>query len=181
MDVSVFSPSARRLNFPLGCKERVPGGAFNSEVALTLQDPYLLDLRSSSQDFSETSFMGENLVSSPYEFDWDTSFPGPNQMACRKAWAGSGPDGSIVGPACFPQRIAPDADACEEMTLREPSEVAGLNVEDASVVNFSWGDEVALDEFLEPGCCFAVVFIVVGVFHALNFGRGFPLRSFIAS
>jgi hypothetical protein len=50
----------------------------------------------------------------------------PAALACRAerlAWAGTGPDRPFVGPPGAAEREAPDADAGEEVTLREASQI----------------------------------------------------------
>src|SRR6185437_6059715 len=62
----------------------------------------------------------------------------PIASAClgeRLAWAGSGPDWSIVRPSCPSESERPKANACEEMTLRVAGNVGWSHVADVSVVN----------------------------------------------
>jgi hypothetical protein len=48
--------------------------------------------------------------------------------APRLAGTGACPDSTIVGPSSETQGIAPSSDAGEEMALREPSQISGLNI-----------------------------------------------------
>lgn len=59
------------------------------------------------------------------------------------------------------QCVAPPADSCEEVALCESCEVAGANIDDASLVNLSSRNESALDKLPKPSCCVFVVFIVI--------------------
>lgn len=67
----------------------------------------------------------------------------PAAFACRAerlAGAASGPDGAIVGPSGATERMAPDADAGEEMALRVPAQLVGSNILDAPFVNVAGRD-----------------------------------------
>jgi hypothetical protein len=67
----------------------------------------------------------------------------PSAFACRAerlARTGTGPNRSIIGPAGETKRVAPDADAGEEVALCEAGEVGRIDVLDASAVNDSISD-----------------------------------------
>jgi len=46
------------------------------------------------------------------------------------ARARAGPDMSLIGPACSPKCVGPDADSGEEVYLIEALEICGLDVDD---------------------------------------------------
>jgi hypothetical protein len=52
----------------------------------------------------------------------------------------SRPDGSIVGPSCESQGVAPSADTGEEVALRVSAQIVGLDIDDGSPVNVTWSD-----------------------------------------
>jgi hypothetical protein len=64
-------------------------------------------------------------------------------FAGRAEWlarAGAGPDFAVVGPIGEPERIGPDTDSGEEMTLGVSGEVIGPNMFNWSFINESIGD-----------------------------------------
>jgi hypothetical protein len=90
------------------------------------------------------------------------AFPG---RAERLAGTGTGPNRSIIWPACKSQRVAPSPDAGEEMTLGESGEVIGLHFLDRSLVHFARRDQPSCDEIAEPLGCERVELVVVGGAH----------------
>ena len=97
----------------------------------------------------------------------------PSAFACRAerlAWAGSGPDGSVVGPAGVAQSVAPDADAGEEMALREASKISGRNILDTPCVNDTGGYVALLYKFAQPLGRELVEFVVVGGHEKMSVG-----------
>jgi hypothetical protein len=66
------------------------------------------------------------------------------------AWAGAGPDGLIVGPSCEAQGVAPDADAGEEMTLREICEVRRIHELNRPLINFPFCDMTRRNQIAQP-------------------------------
>ena len=89
----------------------------------------------------------------------------PSAFACRAerlARTGTGPNRSIVGDAGQSQGMRPDADAGEEVALREAAQVGGMNVLDAAFIDDAIGDVSGGDEVAEPSCCIGVYLVVVG-------------------
>jgi hypothetical protein len=89
----------------------------------------------------------------------------PSAFACRAerlARTGTCPNRSVVRPPGATKRVAPDADAGEEVALGEAVEVARVNVLDASLVDDSIGDESSTDEFSEPVRSILVLLVEVG-------------------
>jgi hypothetical protein len=58
--------------------------------------------------------------------------------------------------------VRPDTDAGEEVALREPLEVARLNVRDAPLVNLARRDVPGVDQVAEPLSGERVELVVVG-------------------
>jgi hypothetical protein len=80
----------------------------------------------------------------------------------RLARTGTGPNRSIIWPACAPKGVAPNTDAGEEVALRESVEVARVHVFDASLVNDSISDVSCRDEVSQPLSCIGVDLVVIG-------------------
>jgi hypothetical protein len=62
----------------------------------------------------------------------------PISFACRAerlAWAGSGPDRAVVGPAGGAKSPRPSSDAGEEVSLSVPCEVARRDINDGPIVD----------------------------------------------
>ena len=66
--------------------------------------------------------------------------------APRLTGTGSRPTFAIVCPAGESERVAPSADAGEEMTLRVADKIAPPHVADVSLVNIAGRDEITLDQ-----------------------------------
>lgn len=79
----------------------------------------------------------------------------------RLAWAGAGPNGSAVLPSGEPESAAPPSESGEEMALRVSGKVAGLYVNDTSLVNVAGRDVSGGDEVSEPLSGEGVDFIVI--------------------
>jgi hypothetical protein len=75
------------------------------------------------------------------------------------------PNRSVVGPSGEPEGVGPSGNAGEEVALGVATEVVGLDLEDASLVNVAGGDVSSVDKVAEPLGGVWVDFIVVG-FHA---------------
>jgi hypothetical protein len=75
------------------------------------------------------------------------------------------PNRSVIWPSGEAQGETPPTDAGEEVALIEPSEVGGLHVNDASLVNDSGRDVASGDEVSEPGSGIGVDLVVVGRHH----------------
>jgi hypothetical protein len=72
----------------------------------------------------------------------------PSSFACRAerlARTGTSPNRSVICPAGATKRVAPDADAGEEVALSEAVEIARGDVFDASGVNNSMCDVSCFD------------------------------------
>lgn len=85
----------------------------------------------------------------------------------RLAGAGAGPDGEIVCPACSPEGMAPDANACEEMTLGVPGQVIWSDVTDGPLIDVPRRDVARGDEVSQPLRGVGVDLIIVTAFHDL--------------
>jgi hypothetical protein len=62
----------------------------------------------------------------------------PDAFACRAerlAWAGSGPDGTVVGPSCLAQGVGPHANSGEEVALSVSIKFTWYNIFYAPLVN----------------------------------------------
>lgn len=66
------------------------------------------------------------------------------------AGAGAGPDRTVVCPSAQSKSVGPDADASEEVALREAGEVIGLDVLNVALVHFARGDMPGGDEVPKP-------------------------------
>jgi hypothetical protein len=78
----------------------------------------------------------------------------PISFACRAerlAWAATGPDRMIVGPSGAAQRIAPDADAGEEVALNKSGKVGWSNVTNVPFVHDAGSDVARSDKLAQPG------------------------------
>jgi len=75
----------------------------------------------------------------------------------------SRPNRSVVGPSCETQGMGPSAETSEEMTLCESSELVGAHAGDASLVDFSIGDQSFPDECAQPFGDKGIVIIVICV------------------
>jgi hypothetical protein len=72
----------------------------------------------------------------------------PCSLACRAerlARAGGCPDGSVVGPACGSQGVAPDSDPCEEVTLCESIKFLRCDIPDRTLVHDARSDVPRVD------------------------------------
>jgi hypothetical protein len=73
----------------------------------------------------------------------------PSAFACRAerlAGTGSGPHGTVVGPAGATQGVGPDSDPGEKMALRIPGKVSRYDILDAPFVHDAGGDGPRVDE-----------------------------------
>jgi hypothetical protein len=74
-------------------------------------------------------------------------------LSCDAEWlagARACPNRSVIGPAGESECVRPDADAGEEVALRESAQVIGSNVEDRSIIDFTWRNQSAVDELAQP-------------------------------
>lgn len=72
----------------------------------------------------------------------------PSSFACRAerlAWAGTGPDRALVGPAGAAQGVGPDSSSGEEVDLSISSKLIWSNVTDIPFVHDAWSDHAGLD------------------------------------
>jgi hypothetical protein len=83
------------------------------------------------------------------------------------AWARAGPDGAIVGPAGEAEGVAPEADPGEEVALGVASEIAGTDIDNASLVNVACGNKSSCGQIAEPPRAEPVVLIVIRA-HSTN-------------
>jgi hypothetical protein len=66
------------------------------------------------------------------------------------AWAASGPDGAVWGPACEFESEAPTSDAGEEVALRKTFKIGCMDFGDRAFIDDAVGDQFAGDQFPEP-------------------------------
>lgn len=93
----------------------------------------------------------------------------PAAFACaaeRLAWAGSGPDSAIVGPPGAAERVGPNSDAGEEMTLSKSGKFVGMNVTDVPLVHDAGRDAPRSDQVAQPLRGVRVVLVVEGAHSA---------------
>src|SRR5690606_1277064 len=83
------------------------------------------------------------------------------------AGAGTGPDGSVVGPAGKAQGEGPAADAGEEMALGKSAQVIRGDISNVTFVHLSWGNVPVFDQLPEPRRREGVELVVVGA-HAVT-------------
>jgi hypothetical protein len=72
----------------------------------------------------------------------------PLSFACRAerlAWAGSGPDGAGVGPACVPEGVGPDSDSSEEVVLAISHKFLWIDIPNIPFVYVAWRDQTMVD------------------------------------
>src|SRR5690606_25562977 len=74
----------------------------------------------------------------------------------------SGPDRLIIRPPGEPERVAPSADAGEEMALGVAPEVVGLNKSNVSLIHVPWRDVSRRNQVPEPLRGVGIDFVVVG-------------------
>jgi hypothetical protein len=86
----------------------------------------------------------------------------------RLTGAWTGPDGFVVTPSSETQGVGPSSDSSEEMDLREPFEIGGLNINDAPFVHEAVSDQLGRDEVAQPSRQEGVIFVVVGAHFALR-------------
>lgn len=88
----------------------------------------------------------------------------------RLTWTRAGPNRTLVTPPGAAERVAPDANPGEEVTLGIASEVIGAHVLDAAVVHVAWRDVSGLDEFAQPRRRERIYLIVICA-HACQLNR----------
>jgi hypothetical protein len=68
----------------------------------------------------------------------------PLSPACRAerlAWRAPSKDGPVVWPPGLPQAVGPSSNSAEPVALGKGYNIAGVDIEDRSLINFSRGDE----------------------------------------
>jgi hypothetical protein len=90
----------------------------------------------------------------------------------RLTGATSRPNKSIIGDACESEGVAPPSDAGEEVALIVAPEVVGLDFGDASLIDFSGGDQILGNQVAEPLGSERVNLVVIRAHASI-----FPLRS----
>ena len=88
----------------------------------------------------------------------------PSSFACRAerlARTGTSPNRSVVCPSCRSQGMGPDANAGEEMALREAAQVAGEDIFDTPFIHIARRNVAGFNQVAQPlrGC--RVDFVVV--------------------
>jgi hypothetical protein len=89
---------------------------------------------------------------------------GPCAASCSAeglARAGAGPQRSVIRPSCDPGGEAPPSDAGEEVDLCVSSEVVGLDICDAPLINIARRDMPSGDQVPQPGGRERFDFVVV--------------------
>jgi hypothetical protein len=92
----------------------------------------------------------------------------PISFACRAerlAWAGSGPDRTVVGPSRETQGEAPHADSGEEVALIKSSKFIWPNIFDAPFVDLARRDQAVSHQLAQPCGGEGIVFVVVSGHH----------------
>jgi hypothetical protein len=77
----------------------------------------------------------------------------PCAFACRAerlAWAGSGPDGFVVGPTGLAEGVTPDADSGEEVALSVSQKVIWRDIFNTPFVHIAWCDMPLFYQLPEP-------------------------------
>jgi hypothetical protein len=72
------------------------------------------------------------------------------------AWARTGPERAVIGPAGETGREAPAADAGEEVALRVAGQISGRDIRDRSGINVRGRKVPGVNEIAEPLCCIRV-------------------------
>jgi hypothetical protein len=93
------------------------------------------------------------------------------RAAERLAGAGSGPDGSVIGPARQAQGQWPAADAREEMALNVALQIVRLYVGDAAFVHMTDRQISRCDQVAQPLRGIGIVLVVVNAFHVSTAAR----------
>lgn len=83
-------------------------------------------------------------------------------LAERLARTGTGPNRSVIWPACGTQCVGPNTNACEEVALGVWLEVIGVDIFNAPFVNITRGDVARSDEIAQPLGRKLVNLVVVG-------------------
>lgn len=93
----------------------------------------------------------------------------PASFACRAerlAGAGAGPDGTVVWPSGEAERVAPDADAGEEMALPVTGKLGWNDIQHIPLVDVAGRDGPDADQFAQPCRRERIVFIVIRGHHS---------------
>ena len=95
----------------------------------------------------------------------EVSFIGLGEsFTCGAEWlarAGTCPQGGGGWDSGKLESVRPSADTRKKVALDVGVEVVWCDFGDGAGIDMSFGDEFLVDEFLEPSCCFGVVFVVV--------------------
>lgn len=89
----------------------------------------------------------------------------PSSLAClgeRLARTGTGPNRSIIWPACSAQGIGPNTNTGEEVALGVGLEVVGVNIFNAPFINITRCNVARSDEVAQPLGCIRLYLVVVG-------------------
>lgn len=89
----------------------------------------------------------------------------PSSSACRAerlARTGTGPNRSIIWPAGATKREGPDADACEEVALRETAQIAWVDILDTPFIHDAWRYMAGLYQVAQPLGGVWVNLVVIG-------------------
>ena len=110
--------------------DRPPGVASSFQISSNSIEPFVPSLSRNllSQD-DRGSAGGDEAVEVGPEVPWIVCTGAFSRDRERLAWAGAGPDGSVVGPPGEAEGVGPAADPGEEMTLGEASEVIRCHID----------------------------------------------------
>lgn len=89
----------------------------------------------------------------------------PDLLSCRGkrlAGARASPNRSVIWPSGQPESEGPSSDASKEVALGVPTEVAGSDIDDRSLVNVSCWDVPGGGKIAEPLCGMWVFLVVIG-------------------
>ena len=163
------SPSCRRAD----TRSRQIGGP--DGISQTLQvsansgEPFTSILRRNllSKDRCRSALGDECVKSGP-----EVSLVGmTTSLSCarkRLTRTACGPDFSLGGPASEIERVRPSADSGEEMTLPKRSKLGGIEVEDASSIDFAHWNKSGCDEVSQPVSDEGIVVVVERTHAALS-------------
>jgi hypothetical protein len=70
------------------------------------------------------------------------TFSGDAETLAR---SGPRPHFSVVVPSCEPESVWPSANACEKVALMEANKVVRADIDNGSLIDFSFGDHLSFD------------------------------------
>jgi hypothetical protein len=94
----------------------------------------------------------------------------------RLARGRAGPQLAVVGPSSKSGCERPSADAGEEVALDVAGQIGGLDIDNASFIYVTFGDQPRVNEIAQPLRCVGVEFVVVGG-HVASFNSRIARRD----